>query len=87
LPDGLSLDNCDLPGDEGTHYTRVEVMLLDLNSSMQGCHIVVRKDGDGPLRDDRAMVYLLIDEMDRYACDLDTVIECLRHGVGAGERR
>ena len=62
-------------------------MFLDLDPRVEALHRVVGLDRDGALGDDGAMIDLLLDDMDRYACDLDTVFQSLLNGVGSRKGR
>ena len=62
------------------------VLLLE-DAGGEGFGGVFVEDGDGLLQDDDAVVYSLVDEVDRAACDFGSVVEGLVLGVEAGKRR
>ena len=61
-------------------------MLLHLDSRVEGLGRVVFENRHGLLDDDGTGVSPRVDEVNRDASDLATIVECLRPAVDAGER-
>ena len=72
---------------EGRPRLGDEVVLFDLNPVVQGRFVIAGKNRHRPLGDDRAVIDLLVDEVDGHARDLDPGGQRLRDRVETGEGR
>ena len=62
-------------------------MLLNPDTCVETLHSVVRLDRNRTLGDDRPVIDLLVDKVDRYPGDFDTVLQSFLNRVRAGKGR
>lgn len=86
MHDNSTSTNFHAPFGEQLNRVRIEAMLLRENPRAQGLFGVIGIHRNRGLRDDRAMIHFLIDEVDCCPGDADAVLQRLALGMSAGER-